>query len=75
MVLLIREQKLDPEKTAAAIRVTFARRRTHEVPKALASPPPEWEPVFNELAKECHLDLTLQKAFAGVQEFTEKLRL
>jgi Nucleotidyl transferase AbiEii toxin, Type IV TA system len=75
MVLLIREQKLDPEKTAAAIHATFAKRRTHEIPKDLASPPRAWEPVFNELAKECHLDLTLQEAFATVQEFTEKLGL
>jgi len=75
MVLLIWEQKLDPEKTAAAIRATFAKRGTHEVPKTLAPPPREWEPVFNELGKECHLDLTLQEAFAAVQEFTGKLAL
>jgi len=75
MVLLIREQKLDRRKTAEAIRATFARRRTHKVPEMLASPPPAWEPVFEALAKECHLKLNLQEAFKLVKEFLGMLGL
>src|SRR6516164_1635691 len=69
MVLLIREQKLDRKKTGAAVRATFGKRQTHEIPDALASPPPAWEPVFDALAKECHLRLKLQEAFELVKEF------
>jgi hypothetical protein len=75
MVLLIREQKLDREKTAAAVRATFGNRRTHEIPDVLASPPPAWEPVFDALAKEGHLDLKLQEAFELVKEFEGTLEL
>jgi hypothetical protein len=59
MVLLIREEKLDRTKTAGAVRATFAKRVSHDVPKELDPPPPEWEPVFDALAKECNLDMKL----------------
>jgi Nucleotidyl transferase AbiEii toxin, Type IV TA system len=75
MVLLIREQKLDRQKTAEAVRATFGKRHTHEIPDALPAPPPAWEPVFDALAKECHLDLKLQQAFELVREFEETLGL
>jgi hypothetical protein len=75
MVLLIREQKLDRQKTAEAIRATFVRRRTHELQDVLPAPPHAWEPVFDALAKECHLDLKLQQAFELVREFAETLGL
>jgi hypothetical protein len=57
MVLLIRSEKLEQEKAVAAIRATFPRRATHEVPRKLDSPPAEWTPVFDALAKECGLTM------------------
>jgi predicted nucleotidyltransferase component of viral defense system len=74
MVLLIREEKLDRAKTAAAVRATFRKRATHEVPKELdPPPPPEWEPVFDALARECNLDMKLHGGFEAVREFTRTL--
>ena len=73
MVLLIREEKLDRAKTAAAVRATFRKRATHEVPKELYPPPPEWEPVFDALARECNLDMKLHGGFEAVREFTRTL--
>jgi hypothetical protein len=35
MVFLIRGEKLDKGKTATAVRVTFAKRSTHDLPKDL----------------------------------------
>jgi hypothetical protein len=61
MVLLIRGETLDKTKTAAAVRVTFMKRATHNVPKELDPPPAEWEPVFDALAKECNLAMELRE--------------
>jgi hypothetical protein len=75
MVLLIRGEKLDQDKTAAAVRATFLKRATHEVPKELDPPPAEWEPVFDALAKECDLTITLREGFELVREFKKTLEI
>ncbi len=72
-VLLIRGEKLDKDKTAAAVRATFLRRATHEVPNELDPPPAEWEPVFDALAKECGLTMKLREGFELVHEFKKAL--
>jgi hypothetical protein len=56
-----------------AIRTTFSKRATHDVPVELDPPPPAWEPVFDALAKECGLAMKLAEGFALVQEFTRTL--
>jgi hypothetical protein len=73
MVLLIRGEELDKDKTAAAVRATVLKRATHEVPKELDPPPAEWEPVFDALAKECDLTMKLQEGFELVREFKKTL--
>jgi predicted nucleotidyltransferase component of viral defense system len=73
MVLLIRGGKIDQGKAAAAIRATFSKRATHDVPTELNPPPAEWKPVFDALAKECDLTMTLQEGFEIVREFTQTL--
>lgn len=73
MVLLIRGQRLDKERVVVAIRTTFSKRATHDVPVELDPPPPAWESVFDALAKECGLAMKLAEGFALVQEFTRKL--
>ncbi|MGH7839810.1 MAG: nucleotidyl transferase AbiEii/AbiGii toxin family protein [Candidatus Binataceae bacterium] len=75
MVLLIRREKLDKGKTATAVRATFAKRATHEVPHKLDAPPVEWNPVFDALAKECGLAMNLREAFEVVREFTQTLEM
>lgn len=73
MVLLIRGEKLDKKKVVAAVRATFSKRATHDVPAELDPPPPAWEPVFDALAKECGLAMKLAEGFELVQEFTRTL--
>ena len=73
MVLLIRREKLDKDKTVAAVRATFLKRATHDVPKELDPPPAEWEPVFDALAKECDLTMQLREGFDVVREFRKTL--
>jgi Nucleotidyl transferase AbiEii toxin, Type IV TA system len=73
MTLLIRGGNLEQEKTAAAIRATFKRRATHEVPRKLDSPPAEWAPVFDALAKECGVAMTMKEGFEVTREFIATL--
>jgi hypothetical protein len=73
MVLLINAETLDKSNTAAAVRATFMKRATHDVPKQLDPPPAEWEPVFDALAKECNLAMQLPEGFELVREFTKTL--
>ena len=73
MMLLIRGENLEQEKTAAAIRATFKRRATHEVPRKLDSPPAEWAPVFDALAKECGVAMTMKEGFELTREFIATL--
>jgi hypothetical protein len=75
MVLLIRGGNLERKKTAAAVRATFTRRATHEVPSKLDSPPGEWAPVFDALAKECGLAMKIEEGFQVAREFTEALKI
>jgi hypothetical protein len=73
MVLLIRGEELDKDKTTVAVRATFLKRATHDVPKELDPPPAEWEPVFDALAKECDLTMKLGEGFELVREFKNTL--
>jgi predicted nucleotidyltransferase component of viral defense system len=73
MVLLISGEALDKGKTGAAVRATFRKRATHNVPKKLDPPPAEWEPVFDALAKECNLTMELREGFELVRKFTKTL--
>jgi hypothetical protein len=69
MVLLIKQEKLDKEKVAAAVRATFVKRGTHVLPNEMDPPPGEWEPVFDELAAECHFGMKMDAGFEVVREF------
>jgi hypothetical protein len=69
MVLLIGAPKLDRGRTRVAIEATFANRATHAVPQKLESPPEAWTPVFQALARECGLTLSVDEGFAMVQDF------
>jgi hypothetical protein len=71
MVLLIRSGKLDKAKTSAGVRATFTKRVTHAVPSELDPPPAEWGPVFDALAKECGLPMTIREGFAIVRDFAK----
>lgn len=71
MILLMRGGKLDRHKVGAAIRATFTKRATHRLPSALEEPPADWESVFNALARECNLVMSLQEGFQLVRDFVQ----
>ena len=74
MLLLIRHEKLDNQRLAAAIRATFAKRATHPVPRKLGPPPSEWEPVFQALARDLKKEYPeAEKDFTGWYEANIKV--
>ena len=56
-----------------ALRLTFERRGTHDLPADLIPPPADWQIPFRALAEECGLPADVAAVFAGVQEFLEEV--
>lgn len=75
LILLIERTELDAAQVLKAIRATFQRRKTHEIPTMLPSPPPSWSKPFGEMAKECGLDPEIERHFQAVKQFFQHLDL
>ena len=75
MVLLIQSGTLDADRVVQALKATFARRATHEVPDTLTPPPDEWRSPFAAMAAECSLELSIEEAFRIVTEFCARLEV
>jgi hypothetical protein len=73
LALLIGSGGLDEQRILDALRLTFERRGTHDLPTGLAPPPVDWQIPFQALAEECGLPTDVDAVFAGVWEFLEKL--
>jgi hypothetical protein len=69
LALLIGSGELDNRKVAEALRLTFERRSTHEVPAILAAPPADWQIPFQAAARECGLQPDLGATLATIQAF------
>ncbi len=69
MLLLIESATLHRDKVSDAIRITFERRRTHSLPKALPQPPADWEKPYDALAKECGFSGRVNDGFAILEKF------
>jgi hypothetical protein len=63
MIILIQNEKMDMKNLKKAIKETFARRKTHEIPLELLIPPSEWQKPFDTMAEECGLKVSLESAF------------
>src|SRR5215831_9946378 len=73
LALLIGSGGLSPARTANAVRVTFKRRGTHELPPALQEPPSDWQGRFRALAEECQITADLAAAFTAVEAYYERV--
>jgi hypothetical protein len=73
LALLIGSGGLDKERTLEAPRLTFDRRRTHDLPSDLTAPPMNWQIPFQALARECGLPDDIGAVFAAVREFLQEL--
>ena len=74
LVLLIERESLAPDRVLASVDATFARRRTHEVPRELPMPPAGWERPFAALAEECQLAHSSVTAHTAVNAFWRGLQ-
>ncbi|MGA2222485.1 MAG: nucleotidyl transferase AbiEii/AbiGii toxin family protein [Verrucomicrobiia bacterium] len=75
LVLLVEQSHLDTVRLRNAIHETFQRRKTHEVPHALAPPPAWWSGPFAEMAQECHLEPKIENQFSKVEQFYRTIAL
>lgn len=69
MVLLIQSGTLRTPVVSDAVQITFQRRKTHDLPKALAQPPANWKRPFSALAKECGLIEDINSGFTALRNF------
>jgi hypothetical protein len=72
LALLVGSGGLDKQRIVEALRLTFERRRTHEL-ASLVPPPADWQIPFHALAEECGLPTNVAAVFAGVQAFVEEV--
>ena len=73
MALLVGSGGLDKERTLDALRLTFERRGTHDLPAGLVPPPADWQIPFQSLAEECGLPTDVAAVCAGVQKYLEEV--
>ncbi len=73
MALPIGAGGLEKRRILDALRLTFERRGTHDLPVSLVPPPADWQVPFHALAEECGLPTDVATVFAGVQEFVEEV--
>jgi hypothetical protein len=73
MALLIGEGRLDPRRTAQALRATYAHRETHPFAADMPQPPQNWERPFAALAAECGWAGDMATAHASVHKFINAL--
>ena len=73
LALLIRSGGMDKQRILDALRLTFERRGTHDLPGGLVPPPADWQIPFQALAEECGLPTDIAAVFAGVQEYLEEV--
>lgn len=71
LALLIQSEGMGLERMVDAIRVTFDRRRTHDLPKILPKPPNEWRRSFQALAEESQLTGDMEITAEYVAQFVD----
>lgn len=73
LALLIGSGELNQRRIQDALRLTFDRRKTHDLPARLPSPPADWQTPFQALAQQCGLPTDIAAVFARVQAYLEKV--
>lgn len=72
IALLATIRSLEATRLRAAIEQTFSFRATHDRPKALPEPPPEWREPYASMAAEDSLPWpTLDDVFEAAKAFVE----
>ena len=68
-LLLLMQTEMDRDRVRDSIEKTFAHRATDSRPTDLPSPPESWRARFQELGRECDLDLDMESAVKTVASY------
>ena len=68
-LLLLMQTEMKPRRLRENIERTFTHRATHSVPPDLPPPPESWRARFQELAKDCSLELDMESAVRTVARY------
>jgi hypothetical protein len=71
LALLVGSSELDKQRALDALRLTFERRKTHDLPAILVPPPVDWQVPFQAVAKECGLPTDVGAVLAIVQAYLD----
>ncbi|PCI31287.1 MAG: hypothetical protein COB53_13510 [Elusimicrobia bacterium] len=69
IVLLIRGGKMNPTEVRRALKATFDRRKTHDLPEALKRPPESWKERYRSMASECGISEEMTDAFDSLSGY------
>ena len=73
LALLAGSGKLNQGRIQDALRLTFERRKTHDLTMPLPSPLADWQTPFQALVQECGLPTDIAAVFADVQAYLEEV--
>ena len=74
MALLIQMAPINRSKLEETVRLTFARRDTHDLPAQLPVPPDTWQTPYTRLADECGLTWSMVDSVQAVAELLRSAR-
>lgn len=70
LILILDKDALAPELAKPAIKATFDRRGTHDIPVTIPAAPPTWTSSFTAMAKEANIsESTVEGAVARVNHY------
>ena len=71
---IIQMARIDRSKLEEAVRLTFIRRGTHDLPVELLQPPDTWQTPYRRLAEECGLTWSMAESVQAVAELLRSAR-
>jgi len=75
LVLIIEQGLPDKKLVGSAIKATFNRRKTHDIPRSLEVPPDILKDSYSKMAQDCGVgQKTMLEAFSYLQEYWIELR-
>ena len=73
LILLLQRGNLEYKRVEESLVKVFSKRKTHELPPSIESPPDDWKPVFEKLAKESNVNVGIERAYILLKDFFANL--
>ena len=75
LLLLLEGKDTNFAAYSEALETIFKVRKTHKLPVRLPNPPMQWESLFQKMAEECGITLSLNEAYEKAHHFFQKLKI